>query len=161
MSLMSRSSGTRLQATRPIEPRLRKALIRSLAGSMIYSRKPWKFASPADPASTSVVTPRSAPHSEGRIEISVPPCQIWTCRSTQPGEIQAPLPSIRSTSARTFNDLPMALILPSFPTRISVVVSECSAPKATGLTLVMRSGFACSPEIILQIPSQSWIEHVA
>ncbi len=29
-------------------------------------------------ASTSVVTPRSAPHSDGRMEISVPPCQICT-----------------------------------------------------------------------------------
>src|SRR5690606_34447411 len=92
--------------------------------------------------------------------MSVPPCQIWTCRSTHPGEIQAALPSTSSASAGAFNDLPMALMLPSFPIRISVVVSECSAPKATGLTLVIRSGFACSPEIILQIPSQSWIEHV-
>ena len=50
MSRISRSSATRLQATRPIEPRFRKALIRSFDGSIMYSRKPWKLASPADPA---------------------------------------------------------------------------------------------------------------
>ena len=96
---MSISSLTRLQATRPIEPMFRNAKMRSAAGSMTNSRKPAKLASPAEPASTSVTTPRSSPHWRGRIEMSVPPCQTWTCRSHQPGETKAPLPAMSSTSA--------------------------------------------------------------
>ena len=40
MDRQSISSGTRLQATSPIEPMFRNALIVSLAGSITYSRNP-------------------------------------------------------------------------------------------------------------------------
>jgi hypothetical protein len=128
---------------------------------MIYSRKPWKLASPADPASTSVVTPRSAPHSDGRIEISVPPCQICTCRSTQPGEIQAPLPSMRVTSCghrKRRADLgDLAVAADEDVNRPEGV----PLPKAIGLTLVRRSGFAQCFTGHLKVLSQSWIEQIA
>ena len=51
----------------------KNAKIFSLASFAINSEKPVKFASPADPQSTIVVTPVRKPACSGRIEISVAP----------------------------------------------------------------------------------------
>ena len=140
MERMSMSSLTRLQATRPIDPMLRKARMRSRAGSITYSRKPWKFASPAEPASTIVVTPRSTPQSDGRIEMSVPPCHTWACRSVQPGETNAPLPSTTRAPSGAFKPGDAASIAPDAPMRMSIAPCGCPLPKATGFTLDRKSG---------------------
>src|SRR6185437_4088231 len=122
---MSMSSDTRLQATRPIEPMLRKARMVSGCRSSTYSRRPWKLASPAEPASAIAVTPCASPPWSARTEMSVPPCQTWTCRSAQPGDSQLPLQS--SVSAPGSG---AARNMPSAPT---CSVSGTGPSKPTGL----------------------------
>ncbi len=83
------NSVTCFEATSPGDPRLSNAKTIWFCcwlGFQINSRKPWKLASPADPASTTVVTPLAAPAWFIITPRSVPPYQTWACRSVQPGD---------------------------------------------------------------------------
>lgn len=64
--------------------------MRTGAGSITNSRKPWKLPGPALPASTRVVAPERLATGSGRTLSEVPPHHTWVCRSINPGTTSAP-----------------------------------------------------------------------
>ena len=69
----------------PCEEMLSWAKMRVSLTSMMNLRKPGKVSAPAEPASTTVVTPRAIQVGSGSTPKWLTPQYTWTCRSMRPG----------------------------------------------------------------------------
>ncbi len=138
---MSRSSATRLHATSPMEPRLRKALMRSFDGSMIYSRNLRVLASPAEPDDQCRHAPFDAAfgRTDRDIGTTVPDMDMQVDSSLARRRHHCRQRVLRH---RPRPGRPSLAILPSASTRMSIALQGVPAPKPTGFTLVRRKA-AC------------------
>ena len=141
MERMSMSSLTRLQATRPIEPMLRKARMRSRAGSITI------FAEAVE------IRLAGGPRIDDRRDAALDAAQRWPDRN-----VGAAMPHVRvqidparrneravAVDRRALRPVPSSLAIPPAiaPDRADEDVDApcgCPLPKATGFTLDRKSG---------------------